>query len=197
MLLGVAQVGGMVLALLSEPRDAEAIRLVSLLHEAVLVMAVLVVRCLWFGGDPFGLPAMGSLGLLLAIGLNGLYLRWMLHHSLAHKTMGANYAEVVARHRVEVQEDLRSGLLDEESARRRETQVGEEQQCVASICGLGQQAGGMALLQMGCLILASNLQPSAELWVGWTLGISLAGLINSKTQDVLLSRYLPCESRLC
>lgn len=196
-LLLLGQVGALVLAFYANPPQPDHVRLLGGLQDSVLLLAILLAKVCWREGNPFPFEASGPLCWLLAVAGNGIYLHWMLHHALAHQQMQQDYASHIAERLAQVEDDLKIGLYCPDSAQRKSDQILVDQEMLNSICALGRQAGGMALLQLACLAVASAFQPSATVWVGWMLGIGLSGLINSKAQDFSLNYYLPKESRLC
>lgn len=196
-LMLVLQVGLLVMALAARPPASLELEIISLAQDAVLLMAVAVTRATWAEGNPFPVPEVGAVGILLGVALNGLYLHWMLHHSMAHRKMARLYDQQLDERLAAVAADLESRILDQQEADRKNQQFSEDQRGLEAICALGQQAGGMAILQLGCLAVAGVFDSSGGLWLGWVLAVSLPGLINSKAQDMLLNDYLPRESRLC
>lgn len=191
----VSQVSVAALALLSE---RSPVRPVGVLQDAVLLFAILLAAAVCRSGNPWpGTEDLGLAGLAAGLAGNFLYLRTMLHHQKAHEQMDREFAEerMVGQRRAEA--DLEFGLVAPAEVEAKLQRLELAGSAVAAICGLGRQAGGLALLQLACLAVALSAAPAGGVLVAWVVGVALPGLINSKAQDFLLYPFVPQESRLC
>lgn len=167
---------------------------VGLLQDVIPILAVLLAKASWQGEGLFAWGGPGAVGWTVGILAQAIYLRQILQHTRAHREMEQEGRLRLQSARQAIEEDLQLQLREEEESNRLILEVEDKQQRLQAICRLGSQSAGVAILSLGCLLLSS---PSANLWLGWALTLSLGAFLNSKAQDVLLMPLVPPERRLC